>query len=714
MPPRSLPARLRAVLAATSAAASLAAAAAATTDDALLNAYAASLATLTAPRAHYFLEFPLPPEDPLDPGTPAAPRCEDGSAYSFLFRRGTDAHASKLLVEFAGPGEARAAPWRAFQRSRASSLFGDLEEAPPLGSCTGVSSGFLALGAGLGLLGEGDADDAPLVLRAAGRKNATAPSDAWWSRLGGGGASDVRDWSHLLAPHCASSSPALAAANARAVAGWVARLRDRPGGGGGGGPAALAAVAGGSGVGCGDEAAVARGVGAGRLALAFARDVAAAGGTGGAGRALVVVDGAALTRDGAAPAMAEEDAAPSDPVDLVRDALSAGVDVAWLARGAASRAEDALREDAEAGRFGGALHVHRTSLAAGDDGAEGRAAAAATCPLYALPDRAAAEEDAGLADFLGGVVADRMAWGRDGADGAAAATAATNDGSARLSYLSIFLLLLGSYLLSWAVHLLLKLRRRRRASVQDDADAAADAVPSPHDLWFRALTRFPVLFLLASIAVPVALSAAAYAREADAGGLRVNLDFDSYLDIDTPQERTTKQYKALLEYQTASLKEERAHCDRLGDATATAFDDDDAARAAPADAGAARRRLQDYGRRNGRTVVSFFYQARDGGNVFAPKVLEAIRDFERFLLEEVPDLPDYCYGDGEGTCHPFNSIAPYFFPDGETLVDDVDRVLRSFPGSKIALAKMDKVRGGRGVARVPSMGCMLVQRTLYL
>ena len=62
-----------------------------------------------------------------------------------------------------------------------------------------------------------------------------------------------------------------------------------------------------------------RGVGAGRLALAFARDAAAAVGmgAGGAGRALVVVDGAA-------PAMAAEDAAPSDPVDLVRNALRGG------------------------------------------------------------------------------------------------------------------------------------------------------------------------------------------------------------------------------------------------------------------------------------------------------------------------------------------------------------------------------------------------------
>ena len=69
-----------------------------------------------------------------------------------------------------------------------------------------------------------------------------------------------------------------------------------------------------------------RGVGAGRLALVFARDADAAGGTGagGAGRALLVVDGAALTRDGAAPEMAAEDTAPSDPVDLVRNALRGG------------------------------------------------------------------------------------------------------------------------------------------------------------------------------------------------------------------------------------------------------------------------------------------------------------------------------------------------------------------------------------------------------
>ena len=91
------------------------------------------------------------------------------------------------------------------------------------------------------------------------------------------------------------------------------------------------------------------------------------------------------------------------------------------------------------------------------------------------------------------------------------------------------------------------------------------------------------------------------------------------------------------------------------------------------------RGVQDCGRRNGRSVVSFFYQNRQGGNVFTPRVLESIRKFKTFLMDKVPDLREHCYGNGD-TCHPFNFIAPYFFPDGEHPVDNIDHVLPSFPG----------------------------------
>ena len=54
---------------------------------------------------------------------------------------------------------------------------------------------------------------------------------------------------------------------------------------------------------------------------------------------------------------------------------------------------------------------------------------------------------------------------------------------------------------------------------------------SPHDLWFLAPTRFPAVFLLVSVTFPTVLSYVTYAREGCA--LSDNLDFDSYLDIDT-------------------------------------------------------------------------------------------------------------------------------------------------------------------------------------
>ena len=54
--------------------------------------------------------------------------------------------------------------------------------------------------------------------------------------------------------------------------------------------------------------------------------------------------------------------------------------------------------------------------------------------------------------------------------------------------------------------------------------------------------------------------------------LSVNLDFDSYLDIDTVKERTNLQYKALWDYQKALLKEETSHCEILRGSNAPTFD----------------------------------------------------------------------------------------------------------------------------------------------
>jgi len=197
-----------------------------------------------------------------------------------------------------------------------------------------------------------------------------------------------------------------------------------------------------------------------------------------------------------------------------------------------------------------------------------------------------------------------------------------------------------------------------------------------------------------SVAIPVVLSYLAYERD----GVSVNLDFDSYLDIDTKEERAAVQYNTLVEYQQKSLKEEEGHCKFLHSGNSSLYDptrnrvlkDDTNNNEVHHHRGdyQHRRGLQEYGKRNGRTVISFFYQNRNGGTVFTPDVLDSIRKFEEFLMT-VPGFGDLCYGDGE-ICYSFNSIAPYFYPDGENLVDDIDRVLKSFPGSKIALAKMDK------------------------
>ena len=100
------------------------------------------------------------------------------------------------------------------------------------------------------------------------------------------------------------------------------------------------------------------------------------------------------------------------------------------------------------------------------------------------------------------------------------------------------------------------------------------------------------------------------------------------------------------------------------------------------------RRLQEYTKRNGRPIINFFYTNRDGGNIFTPSRLESIRKFEQDI-RIMPGFKDVCYSNEQGNCLPFDSIVPYFYPEG-TLVNDIDSVLRSFTSSTKALAKMDR------------------------
>lgn len=674
---------------------------------ALLNARRAPLSALSAPRHHYFLEFPLPDDDSVadgsanattagDPSVPR-PRCEDGSAHGFLFRRGTNAHLNKLLVEFGGASERTAAPWGDWQaRWRAGDNYvaagGGALEMPSLRSCKGFSPGFVEAGADLvGLGGE----DVPIFLRGLedegdDEDGGTERSDsnlearkAWWEHLGGDG-SDPRDWSYLFVPHCTPSSPSATDTNVRAVSDWItSNFEDA------GGLDALVAVSGGGRIGgCPSNVSAESGL----AAALFAKNVASSLDFGSTkSKALVVVDGATLWNAVGGGLGLEE---------AMREVLlpEGNIEVAWVASkksesddSVSSWVEDQVLKGME-GEFGNSFHVFRPPSPPVEDGTD--QTDLLTCSLYAFPDESA---DDGFASFLDGIVED-MPWGNMGADHKKAIKS-TEDYNTRLSFLSIFLILLGLYLSSWAVYMLVKRRREQRSE---------DSVTrSPHDLWFLALTNYPVIFLLCSVALPVILSLVVYAREGS-GIYSLNLDFDSYLDIDTKEERVMMQYKTLLSYQMDSLEEEEQNCGLMygGDSEVleqkmrrALWDEEDAYEQEghpwrDHQHDDPRHRKLQYGNPNGRTVITFFYQNRRGGNVFTPETIQSIRDFEEFLVS-VPGFDDFCFRRGGKECYPIDSVVPYFYPGlggktGTTLVGDIEGVLRSLTGSKDIVAKMDK------------------------
>ena len=211
------------------------------------------------------------------------------------------------------------------------------------------------------------------------------------------------------------------------------------------------------------------------------------------------------------------------------------------------------------------------------------------------------------------------------------------------------------------------------------------------------------------------MSYAAYAREGSSV-YAVNLDFDSYLDINTKEERVAMQYKTLVGYQQEMLNEEEANCQllyssdydkgkeddslifgRKGRERALLFSKEEEKEEVKENVVRRddhhHRALQSYGKRNGRTVIRFFYQNRNGGTVFTPSVLESIREFEESLANSVPAFQEFCYGPKQYECYPFDSFVPYFFPgrgSNMPIVEDIDGVLRLLAGSKGVLAKMDK------------------------
>ena len=604
----------------------------------LLNAYHSPLFALTAPHQYYFLEFPLSKEDSIseDSSTDIGPKCNNGEPYSFLFRRGSDTHKNNLLVEIEGESAtaSTSTPWYKFQSGQVTNIDGTF--IPPLGTCTGLSQGFISIG--VEVIGFGneqvvvnttsnskveDGDiDTPIFLRPQYVKKLS-----WWQHLSGD-YSSIHDWSYLFIPHCTQDSINTTRVNVESVSNWISTQfvsNDTS-------LDALVVVSGGS---CSSTNVTSPS--AASLSLSFAMDTSEQTSS----NALVLLDGVSLRNDNTLE-------------NAVQHALSSkSVDIAWIA----ANEEDNFAQTMEE-TYPKSFHVHRSNTAK-DDGVE--------CPLYAFSDKSADDE---LSNFLDTTVKN-MPWTKQEV---MIAEEESVDDDSRLSFLAIMLIVFGIYLTAWVVYLLIKIYRQRQAKKK--GDQAVTLPPSPHDIWFLALTKAPTLFLIISIAIPVILSYVAYKQNGNT--VSVNLDFESYLDIDTRDERISMQYKTLLEKQKESLKVEEANCQLLYEGIdKSSFEQTNS------------RHLQEYTKRNGRPIINFFYQNRKGGDIVTPSVLMAIRRFE-LDIRNMPQFDEVCYSNEEGQCLPYDSIVSYFFDTNGNLVENIDSVLRSFSTSTKALSKMDR------------------------
>ena len=583
-----------------------------------------------------------------------------------------------VFVEFESASGEDSIPWKITPKTNAT--------LPPLGSCRGMSYGFITLGATLfGYDMSNTNTDLPIFMRRASNPDVGGRRNTWYDRLAGVGAS-VHDWSYVFVPDCTPQDSTLRSANVEAVREWVvdkfATLD------------ALVAVHGGRSIGgCSDR----RGSGESTAvnALEFASDVAMGpvSKEKAVPKALVFVEGSNLYSEfrpvfggdyvDDQPMITEEIGEMASRrrsiESATKQALEAGVDVAWIASPSSEStgAETVFRSGMKASYEGFHLYTPPSKSVAGE-----------ACPRYTFQDVVPESFE----NFVGNL-ANKMSWsGQTGANPLSASDEVVDENS-RLSFLAICLILLGIYMMSWVLYFVSTLcyghcgKLRKMTSVaRMDADGSnpsankkVEPIPTPHEVWLRALVNYPLLFLVTFTTIPVVLSSIAYANNGYT--ISVNLDFDSYLDIDTKAERVARQFEELVDHQIDTLRNETRNCKAL---YRSSYNN--------------RRRLEEgvrsldeesnlYEKRNGRTMISFFYQNPEGGSVFTPEVLRSIRSFEDFVMN-LPQFDEYCYGNAAG-CFPFNSIAPYFFTNGE-LVDDIDEVLMKFPGSKLALAKMDK------------------------
>jgi hypothetical protein len=669
----------------------------------LLNAYRAPLSALTAPGNFYFLEFPLD-DSAIDKSLPS-PVCGDGTPFSFAFRRGNDKHLSKLIVELEG-GPAcwgqdatvdgaccssdvvLQTPWYSYYGKKKE----DIHRAR-LDSCTGVTPGFIKRGA-IDLFVRSNDRDLPIALRdtVAGDVN----PHHWWGVLGGE-SSNITDWSYILIPHCTldwhlghehlpqptecniqndRSIYHAGGTNLDAVANWIQSQFPS-------GLDALVITSGGKIGGCDNPAE------ASTIATALLATKLSSYAENASSDVLVITDGSRLfSSDLPSPDVlanrwnAMDIPQGSTLKEGVKDWVQASpesVNVAWLASpgGQGGKEEEALVGSLQKSKDF-SFHILQAPPSRTTD----------RCPVYAFPE---SSDSYIFGTFLRSII-QRMSWNQVLIDETEILPDSNiSNGTTRLSFFSIAVMVVALISLAWVVYYIMKNRRAR---------VGRSPPLSPTELWFLALTQYPLVFLAVSVAFPLSLSAVAYTRSGNQ--IPMNLEFDSYLEINTPLENVRRMYDNARAFQRDSLTVEAENCELLlSNDTELSFRD---RRELSEDKGFSweidhdfnfdnlpfhhRELLSNMLYASGGEVISVMYQNRKGGNVFEPDVLREIYQFEQSIYN-FPGFGEYCFGFGPGRCIPIDSLVTHFFVNG-ALISNTEGVVRSFLGNQPALWKLDQ------------------------
>ncbi|KAL3919166.1 MAG: hypothetical protein SGILL_003889, partial [Bacillariaceae sp.] len=657
---------------------------------------------LTAPGNFYFLEFPLEESD----SSSSSPICGDGTPFSFAFRRGSDKHVSRLIVELEGgpacwgqdatvggsccsSDAALQTPWHSYYDNKRD----DVHRAR-LESCTGVTPGFVKRGVE-DLFVRSDDQDLPIALRdtLGGEIN----PHQWWGVLGGE-SSNTTDWSYVLIPHCTldwhlghQSSPQATECNINsnrsiyhtggtnldAVAEWIqAQYPD--------GLDALVVVSGGKLGGCDDT------TDASTIATALLGSKLSSYADNPSSDTLVVTEGSGLFSADLpnSTVLADRWNAMDIPQgstlkEGVQDWIQSSpesVKIAWLASpgGRGGNEEDALVGSLQKSKDA-SFHILQAPPSRVTD----------LCPVYSFPE---SSDSYIFGTFLRSII-HRMSWNRASVNDVDALQASNNAGEAsRLSFFSIAIIVLALIALAWVVYFIYRNYRTREGK---------PAPHSPTDLWFLALTRYPLIFLLISVAIPLSLAIAAYVKAGNQ--IPMNLDFDSYLEINTPLENVRRNYDEARAFQRDSLTVEAENCELLtlegtelpfagrrelssGKSFSVQIDHEfDFEQLPPHERELS---LANMLYASGGEAISVMYQNRNGGNVFEPEVLREIYSFEQSLYE-FPGFGEFCFGFGPGRCVPIDSLVTHFFVNGE-LRGNIDGVVQSFLGNQPALWKLDQ------------------------